>query len=128
MIKKRQTRGFTLIELLVVIAIIGTLVSVVLPNLLQSKAKSRDAKRASELKDLEQAVELYFQDNFKFPDYLSDLAPYYSNQVTMGNTDYKYNKTSSSYCLGAKMETISNSVSCDLGSGAEAYNYKIKGP
>jgi prepilin-type N-terminal cleavage/methylation domain-containing protein len=48
-------RGFTLIELLVVIAIIGLLSSVVLGSLNSARAKSRDARRQSDLNTLRNA-------------------------------------------------------------------------
>ncbi|MFA6257832.1 MAG: type II secretion system protein [Candidatus Paceibacterota bacterium] len=56
-------KGFTLIELLVVVAIIGLLSSVVLASLNSSRAKTRDAKRLSELRQIVNALELYAIDN-----------------------------------------------------------------
>ena len=52
--------GFTLIELLVVIAIIGVLASIVLASLNTARAKSRDAKRVADLRQVQLALELYF--------------------------------------------------------------------
>jgi len=60
-------RGFTLIELLVVIAIIGILSSVVLASLNTARQKSRDAKRVSDVKQLQLALELYFDSNGGYP-------------------------------------------------------------
>jgi prepilin-type N-terminal cleavage/methylation domain-containing protein len=65
MIKKN--RGFTLIELLVVIAIIGILSSVVLASLNSARQKSRDAKRISDIKQLQLALELSFDTNNSYP-------------------------------------------------------------
>lgn len=53
-------RGFTLIELLVVIAIIGVLASIVLASLNSARKKSRDARRITDLKQIQLALELYF--------------------------------------------------------------------
>lgn len=53
-------RGFTLIELLVVIAIIGILSSVVLASLNSARQKGRDARRISDIKQLQLALELYY--------------------------------------------------------------------
>ncbi|MEJ0053674.1 MAG: prepilin-type N-terminal cleavage/methylation domain-containing protein [bacterium] len=54
-----RTRGFTLIELLVVIAIIGILSSVVVVSLNAARAKARDAKRISDIHQIQKAVEIY---------------------------------------------------------------------
>ena len=61
------SRGFTLIELLVVIAIIGILSSVVLASLNSARVKGRDAARISNVKSLETAMELYYNDNGGYP-------------------------------------------------------------
>jgi len=60
-------KGFTLIELLVVIAIIGILTAVVLANLTSAKAKSRDAKRISDLAQLQLALTLVFDKCNEYP-------------------------------------------------------------
>lgn len=57
--KKGGMGGFTLIELLVVIAIIGILSSVVLASLNSARKKSRDARRISDLKQIQLALEMY---------------------------------------------------------------------
>ena len=53
-----KKKGFTLIELLVVVAIVGVLSSVVLASLSSARSKGRDAKRISEMKSLQNAIEL----------------------------------------------------------------------
>ena len=67
MIKTNNKSGFTLIELLVVIAIIGLLASVVLLALNSARAKSRDAKRLADLRQIASAFELYFNDANSYP-------------------------------------------------------------
>lgn len=52
--------GFTLIELLVVIAIIGILASIVLASLNSARKKSRDTRRITDIKQLQVALEFYF--------------------------------------------------------------------
>ena len=59
--------AFTLIELLVVIAIIGILATVSIISLSNARAKSRDAKRAGDMKQVQTALELFFNDNNRYP-------------------------------------------------------------
>ena len=72
--KTRTSRGFTLIELLVVIAIIGILSSVVLASLNTARQKGRDARRISDLKQLQLALELNYDSSQTYPLALSTLA------------------------------------------------------
>jgi prepilin-type N-terminal cleavage/methylation domain-containing protein len=60
-------RGFTLIELLVVIAIIGILSSVVLASLGTARQKARDATRISDMKNIQLALELYYDSLQAYP-------------------------------------------------------------
>lgn len=72
---KHSTRSaFTLIELLVVIAIIGILSSVVLASLNDARQKSRDAKRIADIRQVQLALELYFDSNAAYPATLAPLA------------------------------------------------------
>ena len=64
---RSQSHGFTLIELLVVIAIIGILSSVVLASLNSARKKGRDARRVSDVKQIQLALELYYDANQSFP-------------------------------------------------------------
>ncbi len=63
----KQKSGFTLIELLVVISIIGLLASVVLVSLNGARAKARDARRLSDMKQIMTALELYYDKNGYLP-------------------------------------------------------------
>lgn len=52
---------------MVVIAVIGILASVVLASLNSARGKSRDARRMADIKQLQIALELYFNDNGTYP-------------------------------------------------------------
>jgi prepilin-type N-terminal cleavage/methylation domain-containing protein len=65
--KKSNQKGFTLIELLVVIAIIGLLSTLAVVALNSARAKSRDAKRIADVKEIQTALELYYADNNAYP-------------------------------------------------------------
>jgi general secretion pathway protein G len=60
-------KGFTLIELLVVIAIIGLLSTLAVVALSSARTKGRDAVRVSDAKNLQMALELYYNDNNAYP-------------------------------------------------------------
>jgi prepilin-type N-terminal cleavage/methylation domain-containing protein len=115
---KNNKKGFTLIELLVVIAIIGILSSVVLASLNSARQKSRDARRISDVKQLQLALELYFDSNANYPTALSALASTYIATVPTdpsSSSAYSYaalgsGSTCSSYHLGATLENSSHSA------------------
>lgn len=60
-------KGFTLIELLVVVALIGVLATLVLANLNAARQRGRDAQRKSDLRNIQTALRLYYNDYGKFP-------------------------------------------------------------
>src|ERR1035437_5577723 len=75
-------KGFTLIELLVVVAIIGLLSSVVLASLNSARAKGRDAKRVTDLKQVQNALALYYFDSGSYPS-CTAFSPW--NGINWGN-------------------------------------------
>jgi len=108
MFKFNNKSGFTLIELLVVIAIIGVLASVVLASLNSARKKSRDARRVADIKQVQLALELYFDSKGGYPDVTSKLAPDFIPVVPsdpVAQVVYPYNAYVSS--------TISLANDCD---------------
>ena len=71
-IKNQNNRAFTLIELLVVVAIIGILSSVVLASLNSAREKARDSRRLSDVRQIQTALDLYYQDYGRYPPVSSD--------------------------------------------------------
>ncbi len=63
----KAVRGFTLIELLVVIAIMGFLFSIALAALSTAQRDARDKRRVDDLKQLQNALNLYDNDHNMLP-------------------------------------------------------------
>ena len=68
----KHNKGFTLIELLVVIAIIGLLSSVVLVSMGGVRAKARDARRLSDMRQILLALQLYYDKYERYPSISGD--------------------------------------------------------
>jgi prepilin-type N-terminal cleavage/methylation domain-containing protein len=64
----KQKSAFTLIELLVVIAIIGLLSTLSVVALSNARARARDATRLSDVKQIQSALNLYWQAAGVYPD------------------------------------------------------------
>lgn len=64
----QSRKGFTLIEILVVIAIIGLLASVILVGLGAFRSRGRDARRIADLRGTQNALELYYSKEQRYPD------------------------------------------------------------
>jgi len=95
---------------------IGLLLSVVLLSLNSARAKSRDAKRVADVRQIQAALELYANDTNTYPDALKQLTPTYLGLVptspspadgscTEEQNTYSYSKIGSSsykitFCLG----------------------------
>lgn len=64
---EKNKKGFTLIELLVVIAIIGLLSTLSVVALNNARARARDARRVADIKQIQTALELYFNAVNRYP-------------------------------------------------------------
>lgn len=122
---KAHPKGFTLIELLVVIAIIGILASIIMVSLGSARAKGRDAKRISDIRTIQLALEEYYNDNGTYPTsiYNNSLANYLAVvpvDPKDSSTPYAYSAYNSAgiancvsklpigYHLGAGLEDVTN--------------------
>ena len=63
----KNKKGFTLVELLVVIAIIGLLSTLSVIALNSARGKSRDARRIADIKQVQTALELYYNEEGGYP-------------------------------------------------------------
>ncbi|MFA5830821.1 MAG: type II secretion system protein [Candidatus Paceibacterota bacterium] len=117
----KKQKGFTLIELLVVIAIIAILSTVVMAGLNSARLKGRDAKRLSDIKQVQAALELYYDSNSGYPSaatwaaalsttlFTAYMNPLPSNPSPGGAT-YTYTGTQSAYTVGFTLEGPSGSL------------------
>ena len=130
---KKNKSGFTLIELLVVIAIIGLLSTLSILALNQARARARDAKRIADVRQIQTALELYYNDKGDYPGSATTtmttaLKPYLATipkapSIADGSTDacatastkYDYEKQGATqatasytikYCLGSDVNDV----------------------
>ncbi len=64
---RQKQKGFTLIELLLVVSTIGLLSSIIFVSLSNARRNARDVKRLTDIRAIQTALSLYYQDNGRFP-------------------------------------------------------------
>jgi type IV pilus assembly protein PilA len=108
--RKNNQQGFTIIELLVVIVIIGILVALALPNLFAAQARGRDTDRKNELKNAQQQLENYFNDNGEYPADWATVVTDADSRQGPRNDAYTYTVAADnqSYTLSADLENDSD--------------------
>lgn len=84
-IMNTKKKGFTLIELLVVIVIIGILATLAIVALQQARKNARDAKRIADVRQMQTALELFFNDNQYYPEGIDDHT---SGKIATGSSVY----------------------------------------
>ncbi len=111
---EQQNRGFTLIELLVTIAIIGILSAVVLTSMGGARNIANDGRRISDIKNIQLALELYYDVNSAYPTDIYTDTPLssflkISKDPTEG-TNYFYSSKGQNYHLGALLQEYNKLV------------------
>jgi prepilin-type N-terminal cleavage/methylation domain-containing protein len=98
---KNRVAGFTLVEIMVVVGIIGVLAAVVYANFNQGSAQARDAQRKGDLRAVQNALELYRQENGRYPEGCNGSnwsgESDYTYKCTDGGIDYIRGSASGSF-------------------------------
>lgn len=113
--RKNNQKGFTIIELLVVIVIIGILVALALPQLFAAQARGRDTDRKNDMKNIQQKLETYFNDNDEYPQQ-DELAGLDIDLNGPRNSTYVYTPDgdpAQSYTLTVDLENDDDSAAID---------------
>ena len=63
----RKLKWFTLVEILIVIVIIGILIWALVPRMSAAQGRARDVARKNDLSNLQAAIIVNYQDNWKYP-------------------------------------------------------------
>jgi len=120
----KKQKGFTLIELLVVIAIIAILSTVVMAGLNSARAKGRDAKRLSDIKQLQTALELFFDTCGGYPTQTrGDITAANSAGVTTGLNIGTNDANNGGTACASNLGTFINPLPLNPGPNGITYQY-----
>ncbi|MBU2036742.1 prepilin-type N-terminal cleavage/methylation domain-containing protein [Patescibacteria group bacterium] len=120
------SKGFTLIELLVVIAIIGILATIVMVSLNTARAKARDARRISDVRQIQLALQMHYDSVGSYPAALNSatFVPTYINAAPLdpdGTSSYQYCVSAAKgYHLGTRatgLEAANTALNSDADAG-----------
>lgn len=114
-----KRKGFTLIEILIVVAIIGILASVVLVGLGPVQRRGRDARRISDLRQVQTGLELYYNKHGIYPstsDWPTLQSTLKGDSLGISNVPddpssgkhYQYASDGASYVVAANLEDSTN--------------------
>ncbi len=81
--RHNKNKGFTLVELLVVIATIGLLSVVAVVSFSGARMRSRDTSRVAYIKQINDALELYYLQNGIYPTFITP-----GQVLSSGTTNY----------------------------------------
>jgi uncharacterized protein (TIGR02145 family)/prepilin-type N-terminal cleavage/methylation domain-containing protein len=115
--KKKITLSFTLIELIVVIAIIALLATMALIGIGNARIKSRDVKRIADIKQINSALALYYNDKNQYPMAIISGQALYSTSL-----DVNGNISTTTY-LGSVPTAPANFDGANCSSANNAYIY-----
>lgn len=104
----KTNKGFTLIELLVVVAIIGLLATMVAVSLTSARSRARDSRRVSDIRQVENALELYFAAFQEYPRNWNVLLQGQLGYLNLKNIPV--DPSGISYCYAYGTQTTSNKV------------------
>jgi prepilin-type N-terminal cleavage/methylation domain-containing protein len=129
---KKHKNGFSLMELLIVIAIIGALVAIAVSSYSSAQKRSRDSRRSSDLKAIQNAWEQYYSDNSgAYPATCTISAAYLPQGMPVDpktGSSYTGSCSASVYCFCGAVENTgkgnASDASCTFASGGNYHCVK----
>lgn len=129
-------KGFTILELLVVVAIVGIISAVILSILSDSRMKSRDSARKTQIQEVLKALELYYTDNGVYPllgttagtgGYLSGIQPAFFGSGTSLKRLPEESDSRYYYCVSTDRRSILLALDTEEDNGGSAFCGVIRG-